>query len=423
MQKAERALKTGSHTIMMGWGMIIPRSMPVHEWSVLVILAGVHFVHIMDFMLMMPLGPQFMRLFGITPQQFGFLFSVYTFSAGLSGFLAAFVIDRFDRKTALIWLCAGFCTATLIGTLASTYTMLLAARGLVGAFGGVMVTVIFSIIGDVIPAQRRATATGTVMSAFSLVAVIGLPAGIWLAGISDWRAPFLLVSALGMLVVIAAWRLLPSVGSHLQYHREENHWRRLRLIFYNRNHLTAFLFIAVLMFGGFSIIPFISPYMVANAGLRETDLAYLYFWGGLFTLFTARVTGRYADQYGQRKVFAIAAALSVIPILLITSLPRVPLEAATGCMVLFMIFVSGRFIPAVALIISSVEPRLRGSFMSLNSSVQQISAGCASLMAGSIIGKSATGELTHYNIAGLIAALATVICIVISARLRPAAEE
>lgn len=422
MQKTERVLKADRHTTMMAWG-IRPGTMPAHEWSVLVILASVHFVHIMDFMLMMPLGPQFMRLFGITPQQFGFLFSVYTFSAGLSGFLAAFVIDRFDRKTALIWLCAGFCIATLMCTLASTYTMLLIARGVVGAFGGVMGTVIFSIVGDVIPAQRRATATGTVMSSFSLVAVMGLPAGVWLADISDWRAPFVLVSVLGMLVVIVAWRLLPSVGSHLQYQREENHLRQLRLIFFNRNHLTAFLFIAVLMFAGFSIIPFISPYMVANAGLKETDLAYLYFWGGLFTFFTARMTGRYADQYGQRRVFSIAAALSIIPILLITNLTRVSLEIAIICMVLFMIFVSGRFVPAVALIIASVEPRLRGSFMSLNSSVQQISAGCASLMAGSVIGKSVTGELTHYNVIGLIAALATVACIAISARLRSAAEE
>jgi predicted MFS family arabinose efflux permease len=83
-----------------------------------------------------------------------------------------------------------------------------------------------------------------------------------------------------------------------------------------------------------------------------------------------------------------------------------------------MIFVSGRFVPAMALIISSVEPRLRGSFMSFNSSVQQIAAGCASLMAGSIMGKSDEGELTQFGTVGIIAAVATIICICLAARLR-----
>jgi predicted MFS family arabinose efflux permease len=53
---------------------------------------------------MMPLGPQFMRLFAIGPQEFGFMVSAYAFAAALSGFVAAFWIDRFDRRRALLGL-------------------------------------------------------------------------------------------------------------------------------------------------------------------------------------------------------------------------------------------------------------------------------------------------------------------------------
>ncbi|MEQ8245813.1 hypothetical protein [Fulvivirga sp.] len=78
------------------------------EKLLLVILASALFSHIMDFMIMMPLGSQFMRLFDISPQQFSFLVSSYTFSAGASGFVAAFLIDRFDRKSALTVVYIGF---------------------------------------------------------------------------------------------------------------------------------------------------------------------------------------------------------------------------------------------------------------------------------------------------------------------------
>jgi predicted MFS family arabinose efflux permease len=72
----------------------------INERFILFTLAAVQFTHIMDFMIMMPLGPEFMRAFGITPTQFGFLVSSYSFSAGAAGFAAGFFMDRFDRKRA-----------------------------------------------------------------------------------------------------------------------------------------------------------------------------------------------------------------------------------------------------------------------------------------------------------------------------------
>ena len=68
------------------------------EKALLFTLAVIQFSHITDFMILMPLGPQLMEAFEISPSQFALLVSTYTFSAGLSGFIGAFFIDRFDRK-------------------------------------------------------------------------------------------------------------------------------------------------------------------------------------------------------------------------------------------------------------------------------------------------------------------------------------
>ncbi len=417
MSNTEEILQADNSSEFVDCG-VIPHPAPQNEWPILAVLVGIQFIHMMDFTIMMPLGPQFIRLFDISPQQFGFLISVYTFSAGIFVFIAAFLIDHFDRKVTAVAVCGGFSIATLLCALATNYETLLAARAVAGAFGGVMSAIVFSIISDIIPENRRGTATGIVMSAFPLVSIIGIPIGLFLAEIINWRAPFFFLTMMGLLVIIATIYLLPPVRTHLMHPREKNLLRQFHQIFYNENHLIAFALIAMLMFAGFTVIPFISLYMVANVGMSEADLPYLYFFGGISAFFTAHLFGRLADIYGKQKLFYVLAILSIIPILLVTHLVKVSLVYALIVTTLFMIFVAGRFIPVMALITSSVVPQLRGSFMSFNASIQQISAGVASLVAGSIMGISANGEITNFDVVGVIAVNATIICIFLAAKLR-----
>lgn len=372
---------------------------------------------------MMPLGPQFMRVFGTGPAEFGLVVSVYTFGAAASGFLAAFHIDRFDRKVALLGIYAGFCVATALCALAPGFWTLLIARAAAGIFGGIAGSVIYAIVGDLIPEARRGTAMGVIASAFSISSIAGVPVGLFLANHFNWRAPFILLSAGGVLIWIMAWRTLPRIDRHLGRGPGRPALAQLAVIFRHRNHLTAFALTATLMFAGFSVIPFISPYMVANVGLKETDLPWLYFFGGLATLFTSRLIGRLTDRYGSKRVFRVVATISVLPLLVTTNLPPVPVPVAIAGSILFMVFVSGRFIPLMALVTASVEPQLRGSFLAFNASIQQLFAGLAAFTAGLIMGHAADGRITHYNLVGALAVVATFACIWLSTRVRPAAPQ
>jgi predicted MFS family arabinose efflux permease len=391
------------------------------EVVLLLVLAGIQFTHIMDFMIMMPLGPQLMRVMLISPQQFGLLVSAYTFTAAAAAFAAAFYTDRFDRKKTLLFLYAGFVVSTLLCSLAPGYGALLAARAVAGAFGGVAGATVHSIIGDAIPETRRGAATGVVMSAFALSSIAGVPIGLFLANHFSWRAPFIFLTALSVLVMLGAWKILPAMRGHIAHGETHQPLKQMKAVFGQANHLRAFAFMAVLMFAGFSVIPFIAPYMVANVGLKETDLPYLYFFGGLATVFTSRYIGRLADRHGKRQMFTVIATVSIVPLLITTNLPPVPVPVAIGSSVIFMVFVSGRFVPAMALIISSVQPRLRGSFMSINSAIQQFGSGAASLLASFLLGHAAGGALTHYWVVGLVAVGSTLACIGLAWRVRPVA--
>jgi predicted MFS family arabinose efflux permease len=376
-------------------------------------LATVQFTHIVDFMIMMPLGHQFMRLFSVGPTEFGLLVSSYTFAAGVSGFIAAFVIDRFDRKRALLSLYAGFIVATAACGLAPTYEWLLVTRIAAGLFGGVMSGLVFAIVADLVPYARRARATALVATSFSIAAVAGVPLGLWFAAHWTWRTPFLALAGFSVVVALVAMRRLPPLAAHLAHGERRRPAAQLRAIFGVSNHLRAFGFMVALMFAGFSVIPFIAPTMVANVGLAESELPLLYFCGGLATLATAQLIGNLADRYGKQRLFTIVAIASIAPILIITHLPRLPLAAALGWSVLFFVLVTGRFGPAMAVVTGSVEPRLRGSFMSFNASVQMTGSALASLASGLIIRPAPDGSLLNFGAVGWLAAGCTLLCVVL----------
>jgi predicted MFS family arabinose efflux permease len=381
-----------------------------NEKVLLFTLAAIQFTHIVDFMIMMPLGPQLMRIFTISPREFGLLVSSYTITAGIFGFMGAFFIDRFDRKTALFFLYTGFTVGTLMCALAPGYLVLLLMRSITGAFGGMLSGLVLSIVGDVIPLERRAGAMGLVMSAFSVASVVGVPLGLYLAVLFNWHAPFFLLAVLGLGVLGLVYYFIPPLKDHLRKKEARPHPIHIITdVLQDANQLRALLLIMLMMLGNFAVIPFISPYLVANVGFTDAQLTYVYLIGGGLTIFTSPAIGRIADRMGHKKVFSIFMLLSIIPLVLVTNLPPVAMWVALIITSMFFVFGGGRMIPAMTLITSTVAPQRRGSFMSLNSSVQQLSSGLASFVAGLIIGTTPEGQMLHYPWVGAISVVASLI--------------
>ena len=389
------------------------------ERALLLTLAAVQFTHIMDFMIMMPLGANLMRVFGIGPAQFSWLVAAYGIAAATAGFLGGFVLDRFDRRIALLTLYTGFCLATLACAFAPNFEFLLLARLIAGAFGGVAGSVVTATIGDAIPADRRGRAMGTVMAAFPLASIFGVPAGLFLAGWLEWHAPFLLLGILSLGILLLARRSLPPVRSHRSTHHPV---RQMWNIVTHPIHARAFLLTAFLIFAGASVIPFMAPTMVENVGLDEKwQLPLVYMCGGACAFFTMPWLGRMADRHDKLHVLIGISLLSIPATLVITRLGPGPLGVTLFVTSLFFIAMSGRFAPAMALITNAVEARYRGGFMSVNSAVQQAAGGLANVVAGLLISRGAHGELVGYPRTGWISCAAVVITLLLAAWLRRAA--
>jgi predicted MFS family arabinose efflux permease len=391
--------------------------MNTKERLLLLTLAAINFTNIMDFMIMMPLGPQLMRIFNINTQQFGLVVSSYTFSAGFSGFCTAFFIDKFDRKRFLQVLYAGFLIGTLLCGLANTYELLMIARIFTGLFGGVLGAVILAIVGDVIPFNRRGQAMGFVMAAFSIASVLGVPFGLRIANQFGWNTPFLLLAFLALPVQFFIFKFVPNLSTHTQAGKQVQVLQVIKNITSSPNQRKAITLMMVVMFGHFSIIPFLSPYMVSNVGFTEGQLEQIYFFGGLSTIIASPLIGKLADRIGKLKVFTIFVSISIIPVLFITNMPRVDIWITLIATSVFFAVSSGRFIPAQAMVTATVDLQNRGSFMSIVSSMQQLSAGLAAYIAGLVVIKQTNGEMLHYNWVGLMSIAAAFITLFLVRRI------
>jgi predicted MFS family arabinose efflux permease len=185
------------------------------ESLILALLAGVQFVNILDFMMMMPLGPMFAAGLGMPLSRVPVVAASYTIAAGISGFLGAFFLDRFDRKPALLTCLVGLSVGTALGGFAPNVPMLLAARVIAGAFGGPATSLSLAIVSDTVPAERRGVAIGKVMTAFSVASIFGVPTGLYLAALGGYRLPFFAVGALGAAIAFGVAFVLPSFRGHL----------------------------------------------------------------------------------------------------------------------------------------------------------------------------------------------------------------
>ncbi len=388
------------------------------EKSLLLLLAAVQFTHIMDFMIMMPLGPQLMRELHIDARQFGTLISSFALTAGIVGLAVAPFTDRFDRRKLLLFCYAGFTLGTLACGLSDSFSTLIIARAVCGAFGGVSGATIMAIVADVVPPERRARGMGIIMTAFSAAAALGVPLGLKIAQWWKWEGPFLTVALVAAFVWLGLFRILPPVRGHLTGGKVKSGKNFLELI-RNPNALRGLALMAAVVFGHFTIIPFLSPFLVGNTGLPEERLFLIYLTGGLVTVFTGPYIGRLADRHGKFRVFAILVAGACVVIYLLTNAGMMPVWQTLLLAAFFFAFAGGRFVPSQAIISMAVPRERRGAYMSLVACSRDFASGVTASIGSYIVSQTPGGKLLHFETLGWLAIGVSIISLWIFTLVKP----
>lgn len=380
-----------------------------YEKFIIALLATLQFTVVLDFMVLSPLGYILLDKLSITTSQFGLVVSAYAFSAGASGLLTAGFADKFDRKKLLLFFYVGFLVGTFFCGIAPTYHLLLAARVFTGIFGGVIGSISFAIITDLFAINVRGRVMGFVQMAFASSQVLGIPIGLYLADKFSWHAPFLMIVALGLIVGVLIVTQMKPIDAHLKNPRKGNAFQHLGKTLSRPDYLQGFAATALLATGGFMLMPFGTAFGVHNLGIAEGSLPTLYMVTGISMLVFSPMIGKLSDKAGKYKVFLMGSTVTCIMTLIYCNLSVTPLWIIIGLNVLLFIGITGRMISASALMTAVPDPQDRGAYMGINSSIQQIAGGLASLLAGFIVSETSTGFIENYPLLGDVVVFAVIV--------------
>ncbi|WP_255636613.1 MFS transporter [Hyalangium versicolor] len=384
-------------------------SKPVSERAVIFLIGAVQFVNILDFVMVMPLAPYYSGALGIDSAHTGIIAGSYTGAASIAGLLGGYFLDRFDRRKALAVSMLGLVMATAAGGLATGLHSLLLARVCAGIFGGPATSLSLAMIADLIPQERRGKAMGAVMGAFSVAQVMGLPLSLKAADMAGWRAPFLGVAGMGVLVVLGSIFFLPPVRGHLEKGARRAHPVGVWELLSRKDVQLSYLMSALVMMSGFVLIPTIPPYVVHNLGYPREELWNLYLVGGLVGFVTLRVAGSRVDKLGAFRVGTAGVLLGIVLTYIgFVNYPKwFPIH---GVFIGFMMAMGMRNVAYNTLTSKVPENAVRARFMSLQSAISHMASAVSSAVVAPMILKTLPDEslvgIDHVAMVSIVLALA-----------------
>jgi predicted MFS family arabinose efflux permease len=377
-----------------------------YQKFVVFILAITQFTVVLDFMVMSPLGDFLMKSLKISPKQFGIAVSAYALSAGTSGLLTAGFADKFDRKKLLLFFYSGFIIGTFLCGIAPSFSLLVLARIVTGLFGGVMSAIAMAIVADLFSLHQRGRVMGFVQMGFGASQVLGIPIGLYLANAWGWQIPFFWIAAMATIVFVLLILKLKPVTEHLLTKKDKTAFLHLWHTLKNKNYRKGFMATALLSIGGFMLMPFGSAFAINNLKVTAHQLPIVFMVAGVATLITMPLIGKLSDRMSKLKIYIIASSLMILIVNIYAQLGPTAFWMVNVFNVSMMVAIMGRIVPATTLVSAIPDMQDRGAFMSINSSLQQLSGGVAAAFAGTIIvQETTTSPLKHYDTLAFIASV------------------
>lgn len=367
------------------------------EGMIIFILCAVQIIHIVDVMMVVPLGADFSRALGIPLNKAGMIAGAYSFASAFAGIVMAVFLDRFDRRTAMLVAVLGLAVFTGGAALAWDFNSLFIVRCLAGLFGGPCTAICYAIVADVIPEQRRAAAMSKVVASFSIASVLGVPFGLELARVFDWHAPFVGTAICAFCVAGMIFLIMPSMTGHMRHAEKESNWRTMKQLVWNPLHMMVFGFASCGMLAGFLIIPHIASFVQENMHFPREHLGLLYMAGGAASFMVLRVSGNVMNRFDASRVALFSLAGYAVTIYF--GMVWQPFLLSPFMLyICFMSFMSMRTVAVNTLASKVPAPHQRAGFLSIMNCVAQTFSSIGAFISSSILSVGAAGELVGMEI-------------------------
>jgi predicted MFS family arabinose efflux permease len=257
-------------------------------------------------------------------------------------------------------------------------------------YGGPAPALSLAIVTDEIPPARRGRAMATVLGAFAVASVIGVPAGLELSHLGGWRTPFFAVALVGLLVFSGVFLLMPPLTRHLAAGARSKH--RITGLLRKPEVVAALGASALVMLGHFTLVPNLAAFFQFNYGYPRDGLGLLYFVGGSISFATMRIAGWLADRVGTTRVVSVATVFYVA-VLFISFISPAHVVPVLVLFAGFMITSSFRAVPMRALSSRVPLPEHRARYMSSQSVVDHLAGATGAMLGSSQLHELADGRL------------------------------
>jgi MFS transporter, DHA1 family, inner membrane transport protein len=354
------------------------------EIRVVACLFLVLFVGVADNQVLSPILPSIRTQFGKSSADMGFLFSGYSFCAGLSVLFWGPLSDVFGRKRFLLNGLAIFLFGSLISFLANSFQLLLAGRMLTGMGASMLSLNTISYAADFFPYENRGWAMGSIFSAYFAALILGVPLGAWLGDRFGWNKVFGIMGVMALLLLFAIRWLLPALavqaGKSPATRSPFECIRQYISFLIKPGYLGALLSSLFASAGTMGFLAFLGIWLHDTFGISSSKIGTVFLVSGAAALLASPIAGSIADRIGKRLQFVLSCLSLTVFLWILPQLRWGPvLFAIFGIISLSAAFRQG---PMEAILTEIVASDSRGAFVALKNSFSQLGIALAAMLSG-----------------------------------------
>ena len=330
-----------------------------------------------------PILPEISEALNIKDSLQGLLITSYTVTLGVVALIIGPISDKVGRRRILLFGCGFMSVALALHGIADSYVSMVTVRALAGAAGGSLSGGAVAFVGDFFPYERRGWANGWVMSGMAFGQIVGIPAGKILADQFGFRWPFLMFAATMLVATVLVWLFVPQPDV---VRDEDRLGVRSSIVKYrallDQGPIRSVSLVYLLMFLSLGLfVIYLPTWLERVVGVSGTEIASLFFVGGVANVLSSPVAGRLSDTLG-RKPLIIASCIGLGVVMVLTTYVIDGIWTAYILFAVAMVMFALRISPLQSLMTALVPDERRGMLMSLAIAVGQVGMGLGSGLAG-----------------------------------------
>lgn len=353
-----------------------------------------------------PLLPDIAATTDMPLQSGGLLYVSYAIAYAITAPITGMLSDRWNRKGILMIGMGVFGISTAFVGTGDTFAALIWFRILSGVGAGMIEPIVYAIAGDSYTYEQRGRAMGMITAALISSSVLGIPLAGFIAEISSWHRVFWFIAILAVFALIA---IIKTVPYEKHVNAAPNLLNQLKFALSHSSVLFSllgsFLYYGALQ--GMFVLAGVFYFTFYDLGSAETGVILMA--AGASSVIGSLWGGKWADKWKKKGVVSIASVLSAFFVFSLGMFTSSLWISVILHVLWAALYTAGQ--SAFTALISELDPKSRGTVMSLNSSAMYIGAGALSALAAALLGAGSDSFWTIGLMCGTANLLVTMIVI------------